>query len=73
MILQVVDFPLVPVTIIDLKLELNKYNKSISVIIFFSYFFNKLLYFDLNKLTPGLKIMKSTFINAFLRLKKLFI
>ena len=55
MILQVVDLPLDPVTTIDLNFVLVKYNKSISVIIFFSFLFNSCLCFEFSKLTPGLK------------------
>ena len=57
MILQVVDFPFDPVTTIDLNLLLNKYNKSISVIIFFLNFIKSFLNFVFFKLMPGLKIM----------------
>ena len=48
--LQVVDFPLVPVTTILLNFLFVKKNKSISVIIFFLNLF-KILFFI--KLTPG--------------------
>ena len=59
-ILQVVDLPLVPVTTMLLKFFLNKKNKSKSVIIFFLNLVNWFLYFEVSKLIPGLKIIKST-------------
>ena len=50
--LQVVDFPFVPVTTILFNFLLLKKNKSMSVIIFFSFF---LKFLFLIKLTPGVK------------------
>lgn len=73
MILQVVDLPLDPVTTIDLKFSLVKYNKSISVIIFFLYLINFFLYFVLFKLIPGLKTIKSTFSKDFDKLVIIFL
>ena len=57
---QVVDFPLLPVTIIDFFTLLLKKNKSKSVIILFLFFLSVILNFDLLILIPGLKIIKST-------------
>ena len=54
-ILHVVDLPLVPVTTMLLQKLLNMYIKSISVIILFLYFLSFSLFFDFNRLTPGLK------------------
>ena len=59
MILQVVDFPLVPVTIIDLKNFFVKKNKSISVITLFWFLRRVFLYLDFLKLIPGLSMIKS--------------
>ena len=56
-ILQVVDFPLVPVIeIIDASL-LNSKNRSKSVIIFFEFFFKKCLILHLLTSIPGLIII----------------
>ena len=67
-----VDFPLVPVTNIDLKKFFIKKIKSMSVIIFssnFSKLFFPLIFF---KLMPGLNIMKSTISTALFKFSVLF-
>ena len=68
-ILQVVDFPLEPVTTIDLNFLLLRNNKSISVIIFFLNLTKFFLYFVFFKLIPGLKTIKSTSFKDFDKFK----
>ena len=53
--LQVVDFPFVPVTTIDLKTLFVKKKRSMSVIILFLFLYNNFLYLFLIRLIPGLK------------------
>ena len=57
-------------TTIDLKFLLLKYNKSMSVIIFFLYLIKFFLYFVFFKLIPGLKIIKSTSFNILGKFEK---